>query len=73
MHQFVTPSKSCFQLGWIQNEGKDVQEGTAVGILKTIPRKSDVVHIYIISLTQTYPKPHSMFLVLAGGLKIETF
>ena len=30
-------------------------------------------YIYINSLTQTYPKPHSMFLVLADGLKIEKF
>ena len=61
---------NCFQLGWYQNDGKVVQEETAVCILKKIPWKSDFVHVYITSLTQTSPKLHSMFLILAGGLKI---
>ena len=73
IQQFVTVSKSCFQLGWSDNVGKVVQEGTAVCILKKIPRKSDVVHMYINSLTQTSPKPHSMFLVWADDLKIYKF
>ena len=42
---------------------------TAVCTLKNIPRKSDVVHVYITSLPQTPPKHHCVSCI-ADGLKI---
>ena len=42
---------------------------TAVCTLKKIPRKSDVVHVYITSLPQTPPKHHCVSCI-EDGLKI---